>query len=560
MKTYFAYIRVSTTKQGKEGSSLSAQRDAIEAFARRNDLAISEWYEEQQTAAKIGRAAFLRMMGRLERGGAAGIILHKIDRGARNLWDWARIQSLLDIGIEVHFAHDNLDMKSRGGRLAADIQAVVAADYVRNLREETRKGLRGRLKQGLLPRAAPLGYQNNGKGKAKTIDPIVGPLVRLAFELYASRQHSFKTLRKELHREGLTTKNGSPLNLCSITAMLRNPFYAGVIRLKSTGEHFPGIHEPLISADLFQEVQNVLDGKLTISVSKHEFLYRRLLKCGLCGTTLIGERQKGHVYYRCHTTSCPTTGIREDHVSTELSYHVEGMLLAREDVEELIPIISEEDKAWSAQRSERLRSADLKIAALKEREARLTDAYVDQLIDRETYERRKALLFLEIARAREARSYLPDAKDTMSARIDAFFGFVQSLDVTKVSGRVRTFRDAVNILTSNRTLVGKKLCVTLQSPFQELSSGLAVLRCSPARGDSRNSEAQNTDGDTNAHREVGRTLATERAEVLLKHLRGWKPPPDFTLSETTSNSRTGPQQWRKNLMHQRPEDELREAA
>src|SRR5216684_195848 len=210
MKSYFAYIRVSTAKQGHEGSSLQEQRAAIEAFAQRQNLVISEWFEDRETAAKKGRTQFLRMMGRLEKGAARGVLLHKIDRGARNLWDWARIQNLLDAGREVHFVHDNLDMSSRGGRLAADIQAVVAADYVRNLRDEVMKGQRGRLKQGLYPFGAPLGYLDNGKGKAKTIDPIRGPLVRLAFELYGSKRHSFHTLRAELYRNGLRRKGGGP--------------------------------------------------------------------------------------------------------------------------------------------------------------------------------------------------------------------------------------------------------------------------------------------------------------------------------------------------------------
>jgi site-specific DNA recombinase len=306
MKAYFGYIRVSTVKQGQHGSSLQEQRDAIEAFARQHNLAISEWFEDRETAAKRGRTQFLRMMGRLDKRKAAGVLLHKIDRGARNLWDWARIQNLLDAGLEVYYVHDNLDMGSRGGRLAADIQAVVAAGYVRNLRDEVRKGMRGRFKQGLYPLGAPLGYLNNGKGKPETIDPIKGPLVRLAFELYAFKEHFFHTLRAELQRQGLARRSGGPLSLCSITAMLRNPFYAGVIRVKATGELYSGIHEPLISPALFHCVQNALDGKLSKRPNKHDFLYRRLFKCASCGSTLIGERQKGIVYYRCHTPQCAT--------------------------------------------------------------------------------------------------------------------------------------------------------------------------------------------------------------------------------------------------------------
>ena len=62
MKTHYAYIRVSTVKQGEKGSSLQEQRAAIEAYAQRLGLTISEWFEEQETAAKLGRPVFTRML------------------------------------------------------------------------------------------------------------------------------------------------------------------------------------------------------------------------------------------------------------------------------------------------------------------------------------------------------------------------------------------------------------------------------------------------------------------------------------------------------------------
>ena len=98
MKSYFAYIRVSTVRQGEHGSSLQEQRDAILAFAARNELHIGAWYEERETAAKIGRYQFSRMVATLKRAKAAGVIFHKIDRSARNLRDWSAIQDLADQG------------------------------------------------------------------------------------------------------------------------------------------------------------------------------------------------------------------------------------------------------------------------------------------------------------------------------------------------------------------------------------------------------------------------------------------------------------------------------
>jgi DNA invertase Pin-like site-specific DNA recombinase len=132
--SHYGYIRVSTPKQGEKGVSLQEQRSAIDAYAARNALTISGWFEERETAAKQGRTIFSRMLAQLKKHKAQGVIIHKIDRSARNLRDWADLAELLDIGVAVHFAHEGLDLHSRGGRLSADIQAVVAADYIRNLR------------------------------------------------------------------------------------------------------------------------------------------------------------------------------------------------------------------------------------------------------------------------------------------------------------------------------------------------------------------------------------------------------------------------------------------
>src|SRR5271170_7341091 len=105
------------------------------------------------------------MLKMLRSGKVRGVLIHKIDRSARNMKDWAERGELIDQGVEVHFVNESLDLASRGGRLSADIQAVVAADYIRNLREESRKGFYGRIKQGLFPLPAPVGYLDMGQGK-----------------------------------------------------------------------------------------------------------------------------------------------------------------------------------------------------------------------------------------------------------------------------------------------------------------------------------------------------------------------------------------------------------
>ena len=83
MKPCFGYIRVSTVKQS-DGASLDAQKDAIQVFASQNDLEVIEWIEEIETASKEGRPLFGDMINRLRSGAAEGLIIHRIDRSARN--------------------------------------------------------------------------------------------------------------------------------------------------------------------------------------------------------------------------------------------------------------------------------------------------------------------------------------------------------------------------------------------------------------------------------------------------------------------------------------------
>jgi DNA invertase Pin-like site-specific DNA recombinase len=87
-------------------------------YAERNHFPITVWLEEMETAAKLGRPVFNQALKLLRTGKAQGIILHKLDRGARNLWDWAAIGELSDQGVEVHFVSESLDLQSRGGRLS----------------------------------------------------------------------------------------------------------------------------------------------------------------------------------------------------------------------------------------------------------------------------------------------------------------------------------------------------------------------------------------------------------------------------------------------------------
>jgi len=484
MKPYFGYIRVSDKKQEK-GVSLEAQRHDIEKFAAQRGFDVIAWFVEVQTAAKAGRAKFAQMLARLEKGEAQGVVIHKIDRGARNLGDWNNLSSLFDRGIDVQFAHEPIDLHTRGGRLSADILAVVAADFIRNNKQEARKGFYGRLQQGIYPLPAPVGYLDKGAGLPKVPDATRAPLVKLAFDLYASNMYGLIELRREMKVRGLRSINGKVMSLNAISWMLHNPFYVGLIHIKRTGETFQGKHAPLVTKATFDRVQAILAGKTVFRSVKHDFVFRRLVSCEECGLHLIGERQKGkYVYYRCHGEHSAPTCVRENSLHDIVQKHLQLLVSDEAELREFRDMVDDE-RANVAEETDKLRySLKLRLAKCDDRVRRLTDAYIDQLIDQETFEARKRGLLGE-------RRNLLDRVGKVSAEDLPKAGAFKKLELGNAaymgyfSGNVFEKRNMICQVTSNLIAEGNNAAIRLKSPYQEIANWRQSQNGAPRRGTPR---------------------------------------------------------------------------
>jgi hypothetical protein len=434
------------------------------------------------------------MLGELRSRRADGLIIHKIDRSARNLRDWADLGDLIDRGIDVRFVSDNFDLLSRGGRLSADIQAVVAADYIRNLRDEVKKGMYGRLKQGLYPWRAPLGYLDNGKAKPKTIDPIKGPLVRELFERYGTNTIGFEDLRVEMQTKGLVSAVGKPLSNNALTVILNNPFYAGVARIGTTGETFTGIHEPLISKTLFERVQRILRAKTAPRSKKHQFLLSRIVKCGECRQrTLIGEYQKSKIYYRCHGRGCRGVSWRGDVLEAVVMREFsrirfsfggrgdEGTDIAydmRDEFDDLKKMLEDECHQHESEREQRHNALKLKLANIDARSERLTDLLIDGTIGQADYNSRKERLLLD------RQSVATDLKADPLAPFAALLQELQrnDRDLLRYEELTRDERrELIEIVSSNFTVSGKNPVFVLRSPYREIAEARERLECEHSR-------------------------------------------------------------------------------
>lgn len=511
MKNVFGYIRVSTTEQDN-GVSPEEQKDAIVRYAEKHELNIIQWFQETKTAAKQGRPLFNKMMKLVREGKSIGVIIHKVDRSARNLRDWASIGDLIDKGFEFHFANESLDMKQRGGRLAADIQAVIASDFIRNLREETLKGLYGRLKQGIYPFGAPIGYLNTGKGNVKIIDKIMGPLVRKAFEQYATGNYTLEMLVEEMQKLGLRNSKGNSIKLTGLALILHNPFYTGIMKIK--GKTFQGKHEPLVSPKLFLKVQNILQGKTNTRSIKHEFLFRKLIKCGDCNYSLIGEKQKGNVYYRCQTKECQTKTIREDSIEKAVVLSFEDIHLQPLEDKVLNELLEEVQMNWSTTEKNFEDSFKLQQNKILQKIDRLTDAYFEGIIDKTQLETKKEHFMIELQGLKKKEGQFDKQREAIFRKAKNFLEQIKSVEKSYQTGIKEEKRKIIKTITSNLTIEGRKLMITMKSPFNELVTDSNFLSCVLERNTPRKCTAQIATVAINGHNQNSSTNHHHLPELI----------------------------------------------
>lgn len=475
-KSCFAYLRVSDFKQ-IDGASLQAQRDAILKFAEEKGFIITQWFEEKETAAKSGRTIFNAMIQKLQKSQADGLLIHKIDRSSRNFADWAKIHDLSDQGVDIHFVTENLDFRTRGGQLTADIQAVFAADYIRNLKEEIAKGMNARLKEGLYPWKAPVGYLDQGKGKAKIIDPVMGPKIQKLFELYATGEHTMYSIVDEAKTLEIVTSGGGYLTKSGVMRILSNPFYTGTIHIQKRNESYQGIHQPLISQSLFETVRSVRQNRSVKKITKHRFTYRGLFKCGQCKSAMVGERKKTLIYYRCHTRGCPTKTVREEILENEIQNTLRTYQLSEPG--------SNQAKEWIEKRkSEKSTSlcsetAAMQLSKIEHRQKRLMDAYLEGDLIKSEFECRKTELLEQATHLRNLSEKCP-SRSQISTNYDKILGMLKSLDTTYFLALPDEKRQILKNLFSERSVIGKSPYFKPYTWSSMLLNGQDGLFCAPA--------------------------------------------------------------------------------
>ncbi len=291
------YCRKSSEAADRQVASIDSQKDTLLELAEKSGLGDVKIFTESMSAKEPGRVEFAKMITLVKANPGSTLLVWKLDRLARNPVDEGEIKWQLQIKTIARIITPERTYYPEDNSLIASVEFGMATQYIKDLSANVKRGNKSRLEKGGLPGAAPIGYLDNKLTKHKEVDPVRSVFIRQAFELYATGGYSLKQINVMMHEKGLRSKGGLKLSKSKMHYMLQNPFYHGIIR--RDGQFYNGAHEPLVSTQLFQDVQRVLSGKSRPRPQNHFFHLRGMVSCAQCGCAYTGSDKKGHVYYYC---------------------------------------------------------------------------------------------------------------------------------------------------------------------------------------------------------------------------------------------------------------------
>jgi len=484
------YARVSSKEQEKEGFSIPAQFKLLKDYAAAQGFAIAKEYVDVETAKQTGRAAFGEMIARLKAQPSIRILLvEKTDRLYRNLKDWMTVD---DLEVEIHFVKEGVVL-SRGSRSSEKfmhgIKVLMAKNYIDNLSEEARKGMQEKAEQGIWPTKCPLGYRNVSGSDGKKIiaaDPAIAPLIAKLFEWYARGDISLKEAAHKAHAAGLAyPRSGRKVPVSTIHTILRNRLYTGWFEWN--GKLIQGQHEALVPVELWERVQDVIDGRFSNNSrrGRRDFAFSGLISCKQCGCAVVGEMKKQrYVYYHCtgyadkcqgNPASCRRKYTREEALEAQFTELLGRLKFDDEVLEWVRDALHASHADERHEHEEAIRRHQVEYKRLQER---INAMYVDKLdgvVDTAFFEKMSTQwrdeqnrCLREIERHQSAdQSYMEEGVQLLELARNAQKLFEQQ--------EPREKRRLLNFVLSNCTWEDGQVVANFRQPFDLLAETTAIV-------------------------------------------------------------------------------------
>ncbi len=416
------YTRVSTDEQKENGFSLQDQEVRLRRYCQQNNIEVISHYQDDHSAKNFNRPQFQRFVDDVvaKKINPDMFLCVRADRFSRDVYgSLAMLQRFKAWNIQFRTLENHIELDTPEALLPFVINFTLG--QVDNERRglNTKRGMRQAVREGRWPWRAPIGYRNNPLTKEIDVDEKIGPLVKEAFETFAKGIYTAEEVRLAARKKGLICSKSNFLDT------LRNTFYAGRIVLAAwkdeKEEFFIGKHFPLVSEQTFKQVQDILKGKRkAISISNtrcDELLLRGFLQCKECGHKLTGSGSRSrngsiHYYYHCQH-GCKER-FRADEANRDFALFLDRMALPEEVMNLYYAILKDVFGTDNAKRESETKRLTGQIELANRRLSSLEDKYVDDDIDRVTYQRKKGQYEEEKAGIKAQLTFLENQDDSFN--------------------------------------------------------------------------------------------------------------------------------------------------
>ena len=293
---YCLYARKSTESEERQVMSIDSQIKEILQVAERDGLEIVEIRRESHSAKNSSeRPVFNSIVEDIRLGKFNGIMTWAPDRLSRNAGDLGSLVDLMDQKLLAEIrTHSQIFTNNPNEKFLLMILGSQAKLENDNRGINVRRGLRAKCEMGLRPGTAPTGYFNEKRMDRKCqvlLDSERAPIIKQMFEKIAYENWSgiklYHWLRFEIN---FRTKTQHHLHLGNIYLILRNTFYYGVFEYpEKSGNWYQGKHEPIITKELYDKVQQQLKIDYTIKYGMKEFAFTKMITCGHCGSGITAD-------------------------------------------------------------------------------------------------------------------------------------------------------------------------------------------------------------------------------------------------------------------------------
>jgi len=493
---YFLYARKSSEAEDRQIASIDSQIAELTQVAKKNRIQIVDILSESQSAKAPGRPVFNKMIERISRGEAQGIICWKLDRLARNPIDGGQISWLLQRGILEHIQTYEKSYYPSDNVLMMSVEFGMANQFIIDLSLNTKRGLKTKAERGWYPVFAMLGYINNSlkkKGEKELIcDPERFHLVRKMFDLMLTDNYSPPQILKIATEEWrLLNRNGKRIARSTIYRIFTDPFYYGVFEYpKGSGNWYQGKHKPMISEKEYDRIQLLLGRKGKPRPKKHIFSFRGLIFCGECGAMVTAEekikKQKNgnvhrYIYYHCtkrKNPNCSQKVVREEEIENQIMNILERIEIPPEFCKWAIEQLKTEHEKEQVDRNIILSTQQRSYNTCIQKLDNLIDMRASNLITEEEFLRKKSQLTKEKIKLHELLNDTDSRVDNWIERAEEVFHFAENARTTFQKGTLEAKRQILAALGSNSLLKDGKLSINVEKPIilmEEVAKGVKEL-------------------------------------------------------------------------------------